>query len=271
MESSMDANAPAFPRQHGDAGAPKRRLGLRDEVHSPKSRRSLGDESPKAGRSLDARRPRHAPPPPRFFTPLDGAAADGDVCRRNAMMELGNGLSAAEYDVDALCVREAELSMYRRVGTSEGTILHTQCCLANSYQLLGRPEALQMRQDVYAGYVRLYGEEHRNTLISAHNYADSLNLLQQFEKARSLLRKTIPAARRFLGESDEVTLRMKQVYAQTLYKNDATLDDLHESVETLEDTERTAQRVLGGAHPLTECLEEDLRNARAALAAREAP
>jgi len=73
----MDANAPAFPRQHGDAGAPKRRLGLRDEVHSPKSRRSLGDESPKAGRSLPSRQPRHAPPsPPRFFTPLDGAAAE---------------------------------------------------------------------------------------------------------------------------------------------------------------------------------------------------
>ena len=37
-----------------------------------------------------------------------------------------------------------------------------------------------------------------------------------------------------------------------LYEDDgATLDDLREAVTTLEDTERTARRVLGGAHPLT--------------------
>ena len=49
----------------------------------------------------------------------------------------------------------------------------------------------------------------------------------------------------------------------------ATLDDLREAVTTLEDTERIARRVLGGAHPLTLDTEDDLRNARAALSARE--
>ena len=57
-----------------------------------------------------------------------------------------------------------------------------------------------------------------------------------------------------------------------LYKDtDATLDDLREAVTTIEDVERTARRVLGGAHPLTSAIEGDLRNARAALAARETP
>ena len=51
----------------------------------------------------------------------------------------------------------------------------------------------------------------------------------------------------------------------------ATLDDLHEAVTTLEDTERTARRVLGGAHPVTSRIETALRNARAALRARETP
>jgi len=51
----------------------------------------------------------------------------------------------------------------------------------------------------------------------------------------------------------------------------ATLDDLREAVTTLEDTGRIAQRVLGGAHPLTENIELDLRDARAALRARETP
>ena len=57
-----------------------------------------------------------------------------------------------------------------------------------------------------------------------------------------------------------------------LYKDtDATLDDLREAVTTLEDVERTARRVLGGAHPTTAWIEGELQKARAALGARETP
>ncbi len=52
---------------------------------------------------------------------------------------------------------------------------------------------------------------------------------------------------------------------------DATLDDLREAVAMLEETERTARRVLGGAHPLVVGIEIHLRNARTALRARETP
>ena len=63
---------------------------------------------------------------------------------------------------------------------------------------------------------------------------------------------------------------MRVNYAEALYKNaDATLDDLREAVTALEETERTARRVLGGAHPLTTGIEKSLRDARAALRARE--
>jgi hypothetical protein len=55
-----------------------------------------------------------------------------------------------------------------------------------------------------------------------------------------------------------------------LYQNDgATLNDIREAVATLEDTQRTARRVLGSAHPLASDIERALKNARAALAARE--
>ena len=40
---------------------------------------------------------------------------------------------------------------------------------------------------------------------------------------------------------------------------------------TLAETERISRRVLGGAYPFVVEMEEDLRNARAALAARETP
>ena len=59
-------------------------------------------------------------------------------------------------------------------------------------------------------------------------------------------------------------------YARALYEDDAaTLDDLRESVTTLEDTAQTARRVLGGAHPLVPDIEQALGDARAALRAIE--
>ena len=59
-------------------------------------------------------------------------------------------------------------------------------------------------------------------------------------------------------------------YGQALYLDtDATLDDLREAVTTLEETKQIARRVLGGAHPLTRGIEGDMRNARAALRARD--
>ena len=51
----------------------------------------------------------------------------------------------------------------------------------------------------------------------------------------------------------------------------ATLDDLREAVTTLEETARIARRVLGGAHPTAVGIEHRLREARAALRARETP
>ena len=82
----------------------------------------------------------------------------------------------------------------------------------------------------------------------------------------------MPVARRVLGEGNDTTLRLRCIYGQSLYGNDvATLDDLLEAVATLEDAGRTAQRVLGGTHPVAMGIEAALRRARTALRAREAP
>ena len=98
----------------------------------------------------------------------------------------------------------------------------------------------------------------------------SLKDLSRFDEARALLRKVMPMARRVLGESHVTTLRMRWIYAEILYTDDgATLDDLREAVASLEDLERTARRVLGAAHPLASGIENELREARAALRARE--
>ena len=108
--------------------------------------------------------------------------------------------------------------------------------------------------------------------MAANNYAHTLVELRRFEEARVLLRKTIPVARRVLGECDTLKLTMRWNYARTLYEDPAaTHGDLQEAVHTLEETEQTARRVLGGAHPHIEEIEDDLQSARAALYARGLP
>ncbi len=152
-------------------------------------------------------------------------------------------------------------------------MLDAQSNLALTYRNVGRHEsALGMLRDVYSGTLELFGEDDRRTLLAASNYAASLNDQNNYEELKPMLRKTIPVARRVLGENYEVTLKMRKIYARTLYGDpSAALDDLREAVTTLEELERIARRVLGGAHPLTEAIEHDLRQSRAALAARETP
>ena len=109
-----------------------------------------------------------------------------DEVRRMAMTELGNGLYIANHFADALPVQEAQLSLLRRLDAAEENVLVVQGNLSITYQNLGRnEEALQMRRDVYSGYLKLLGE-HGNTLVAASNYANHLLIVQRFEEAKSL-------------------------------------------------------------------------------------
>ena len=110
----------------------------------------------------------------------------------------------------------------------------------------------------------------KDVCCAANNYAASILFLRRFQEARSLLRKTLPVARRVLGESDDTTLRMRWTYAEALYSDPAAaLDDLREAVTTLEETERIARRVFGGQHPLATRIEGSLRKSRTVLRSRE--
>ena len=86
------------------------------------------------------------------------------------------------------------------------------------------------------------------------------------------MRKTIPVARRVLGEGHDITLKLRWAHARALHDDPgATHDDLREAVNTLEDTERTARRVLGGAHPVVVGIVRHLGDARDALYGRGLP
>ena len=192
-----------------------------------------------------------------------------DNPRLGAMSVLGNGLAHADHHEEALPVQKALLSLHQRLGDSEN-ILVVQSNLAITYEALRRhEEAIPMKRDVYFGRLRLNGEEAVETLITANNYATSLARRQRYKEAKTLMRKTMPVARRILGENCETTLKMRMIYARALYHDTgATPEDQREAMMTLEETERIVRRVLGGAHPLTLTIERDLQMPRAVLRAQ---
>ena len=169
-------------------------------------------------------------------------------------------------------MREAELSMERRLGGSEDNILAVQGNLAGAYYAVGRfEEALSLRRDVYSGTLKLYGEESFETLREANNYAALLKELKHFTLARSVLHKAIPVARRILGASHQITITMRTQSAATFLHNPgATLDEIREAINTLEEIEPIARRVLGIAHPIAAVIQSELQKARGLLRAREA-
>ena len=131
---------------------------------------------------------------------------------------------------------------------------------------------LEFYREVYRGRLKANGEEDEQTLLVANNYAFSLLKLQRFKEAKKLLRKTIPVARRVLRDSHEITLAMRWCHASALYQRDgATLDEIREAVNTIEEIEPTARRVLGGTHQTAAGLARSLQESRAALVAREEP
>ena len=112
---------------------------------------------------------------------------------------------------------------------------------------------------------------YEETLRGANNYVVGLIVLERFEEGKSLMREIIPVAQRVVGESNELMLNMRSLYADALHLDpDATLNDVRESVTMLEDTARIARRVFGRAHPLTvQIIMNSLQHAQAALRARE--
>ena len=75
-----------------------------------------------------------------------------------------------------------------------------------------------------------------------------------------------------MTEGHRLTLKIRWCYARLIYYDPgATLDDLRESVTTLEDVKRIARRVFGGEHPFTVDIGQNLNTVRAALRAHETP
>ena len=184
---------------------------------------------------------------------------EGHWTRRNAMNLLGSGLSKAKLHEDALSVGEAELAMERRLGADEDSILITQGNLATIYRELGLHEkALRLRRDVYFGFLKLNGEDHRDTLIAANNYAMNLLDLRRFKEAKRVLRKVIPVALRVLGAEHNLTLSLREDLCRATLCGDSSANERRDALKMLEDTLGVMRRVLGPQHPTTQRVQQCL-------------
>ena len=176
-----------------------------------------------------------------------------------AMNLLGGGLYDADRFEDALSVQEAELSMTRRLGASEESILATQSNIASTYQALGRiEEALNLYRDVYSAELKLFGRQNRQTLSSANNYAMTLLDLRRFEEAKKVLRKVTPVARRILGTEHELSLSLREDLSRATLDGESSAEEKRQALRMLEDVAGVMRRVLGPAHPDTLHAQEKL-------------
>ena len=198
-----------------------------------------------------------------------------DWARGCAMNLLGNGLFAAQHGEDAVSVREAELSLRRRLGASERNLLAVQANLASSYQLIGRLEdALSAERDIYSRRLKICGEDSHDALVETLNLALILRNTGNKPEAKELLRARIPVAERSLGREDYVYFRLRWLYAVSLVDaaSTTTLGDLVQAEALLDDTYTRFRRVMGDGHPDTPRIHKRLLEIRGVLArARKCP
>ena len=186
-----------------------------------------------------------------------------DWAWKSAITLLGNGLFEAGHHADALSVQEVELSMMRRLGESEESMLIVKGNLATTYKELGRhEEALRMSRDVYSETLRLYDEESIDNLREANNYAMHLIEARRFKEAKRILRKGIPVARRVLGPEHDLTMSMREDLCRATLDGDSAANEKREALRALEDTVGLMRRVLGAQHPETQRAQVTLESYR---------
>ena len=188
------------------------------------------------------------------------------------MTQLGLGLDAGGQYAEQLRVHEADLATETRLGAPEVDLLTTKNNLAMCYGKTGRPkEARRLHSEVHAGWLRLKGTDHEQTINAANNLAISSMALGHLGDAKSLLRKNIRACRRSFGADHVYTFRAHSLFVRILYIEQASMEDLREAVSIMEDVCRRGRRVLGDSHPEYQELQFTLATARRVLARAVAP
>ena len=100
-----------------------------------------------------------------------------------------------------------------------------------------------------------------NVLLGiAAKLATSLLRTDRPSEAQRFTRRQLPVAQSVLGEDHEITLYLRQTYANSLICRDVTLGDAFEAWKIYEEIVPKAQRIFGDEHPTTISLKAGLEN-----------
>jgi tetratricopeptide (TPR) repeat protein len=176
---------------------------------------------------------------------VDPATATTDV-RATACNGLWYLLMRGEYRT-ALPLAEHWHHTWREAsGADAAYVRWVTAQLATTYQHLGEhDQARAMNQDLLTHGRRILGEDHRNTLTYANNFANNLRELGELEQARDLHLDTLTRSRRVLGEDHPGTLTSANNVAATLF----ALNEFEQARDLHLDTLTRRRRVLGEDHP----------------------
>jgi tetratricopeptide (TPR) repeat protein len=108
-------------------------------------------------------------------------------------------------------------------------------------------QAIAMQEQALAGYRRVLGDDHPDTLVSMNNLAAVRYTLGDLDGARQLQEQTLAARRRVLGDDHPSTL----VSMNNLAETRRALGDLDGARQLQEQTLAARRRVLGDDHPDT--------------------
>jgi putative methionine-R-sulfoxide reductase with GAF domain len=125
--------------------------------------------------------------------------------------------------------------------------------------------AIQLDEDTLARHRRVLGNDHPDTLLSAHHLAISLRALGEHQRARQLHEDTLARRRRVLGDDHPDTLSSAHHLAISL----RALGEHQRARQLHEDTLARRRRVLGDDHPDTLSSANNLANNLAALGEHE--
>jgi tetratricopeptide (TPR) repeat protein len=108
-------------------------------------------------------------------------------------------------------------------------------------------QAIALDEQTLAGYRRVLGDDHPDTLLSMSNLATSRRALGDLQGAHDLHEQTLAANRRVLGDDHPDTLTSMNNLAETRL----ALGDLQGAHDLHEQTLTARRRVLGDDHPNT--------------------
>ena len=121
-------------------------------------------------------------------------------------------------------------------------------------------EALEIMRGNHASESAIHGRAHPNTLCGALNLASSLHRTKRHVEARDFIRENLPIVDGELGQDSEFAIKFRLILSQALWQNDdASLGDVKEAGEILEDICPRIRRVFGATHPITLGAASDLR------------